>query len=131
MTAWKWLREASTPADRVLILILLLLLPVLLWMNQSRAAGRTVQIFEGKTLIAELPLDQDRRVTVEGPLGPTLVEIHDGRAHVVSSPCSGKQCIRAGWQEKAQDSAACVPNHVLVLIPGEAPGNQKLDAIAE
>ena len=131
MTAWKWLREASTPADRVLILILLLLLPVMLWMNQGRAAGRTVQIFQDKTLIAELPLDQDRRITVDGPIGPTLIEVHGGRAHVVSSPCSGKQCIRAGWLDKAQDSAACVPNHVLALIPGKAAVSQKLDAIAE
>ena len=131
MTVWQWLRNASTPADRMLILLLLLLLPVVLWMNQGRAAGKTVQIFQGKTLVMELPLKQDRHITIQGPLGPTVVEIHDGRARVVSSPCTGKQCIRAGWLSRAQDSAACVPNHVLVLIPGDADNSQRLDAIAE
>lgn len=132
MSALHWLRLATTPADRVLILALCLLLPLALWITQSRAAGRTVQIFQDRTLLAELPLAQDRRIRVPGPLGDTMVEIRDGQARVLSSPCQGKQCIRAGWLAHAHDSAACVPNHVLVLIPGDAGGDGKdFDAIAE
>ena len=63
------------------------------------------------------PLDEDRRVEFQGPLhGQTVVEIKDGRARFVSSPCRDKICIAAGWLEADQQWAACLPNRVFVQV---------------
>ncbi|MFP4301855.1 MAG: NusG domain II-containing protein [Spirochaetaceae bacterium] len=63
------------------------------------------------------PLDQDRTVEFEGPLhGHTVVEIEDGKARFVSSPCRDKICIAAGWLEEDQEWAACLPNRVFVQL---------------
>lgn len=129
-SALQWLRQASTPADRVLLLSLLVLLGLLFWYKEGRAAAETVQIYQGQRLFATLPLGQDRQIAVPGPLGDTWVEIRAGQARVLSSPCSGKQCIHAGWLRHAHDSAACIPNQVLLSVKGNA-GNQRLDAISE
>lgn len=60
-----------------------------------------------------------RTIQVEGPLGVTVVEVEGARAHVVSSPCPDKICIRMGWLERAGDYSACLPNRVLLEVGGE------------
>lgn len=63
------------------------------------------------------PLDQDRTLEFEGPLHDhTVVEIEDGKARFVSSPCRDKICIAAGWLEEDQQWAACLPNRVFVQV---------------
>lgn len=63
------------------------------------------------------PLDEDRTLEFEGPLHEhTVVEIKDGQARFVSSPCRDKICIAAGWLERDQQWAACLPNRVFVQV---------------
>lgn len=64
------------------------------------------------------PLDEDREVAVEGPLGTTYVHIHDGHAAVVESPCPNKLCIQAGELDENGEWSACMPNKVFVQIEG-------------
>lgn len=73
--------------------------------------------------ISVQPLEAGKHYTidVEGPLGATVVEIDGMRAHVVSSPCPDKLCVKMGWLERPGEYAACLPNRVLaeVLSPDE------------
>ena len=63
------------------------------------------------------PLEEDRTLEFEGPLHEhTVVEIEDGKARFVSSPCRDKICIGAGWLEEDQQWAACLPNRVFVQV---------------
>ncbi len=70
-------------------------------------------------------LEEDRRVEVEGPLGTTYVEIHEGHAAIVKSPCPNKLCIQAGELHNNGDWSACMPNKVFVQIEG----GQKQDEV--
>lgn len=63
-------------------------------------------------------LDEDRQVAAEGPLGTTYIEIQDGHAAVVESPCPNKLCIQAGDLHEHGDWSACMPNKVFVDIEG-------------
>ena len=63
-------------------------------------------------------LDKDRRIAVEGPIGTTYVEIHDGHAAIVESPCPNKLCIQAGRLYDHGDWSACMPNRIFVRIEG-------------
>ena len=64
------------------------------------------------------PLDEDREVAVEGPLGTTYVHIHDGHAAVIDSPCPNKLCVQAGELDENGEWSACMPNKVFVQIEG-------------
>lgn len=86
----------------------------------------TVRVTQGTQDPVDYPAWEDRRVTVSGPLGETIIEIHDDRARIVRSPCRRKICIRAGWLTAAGDVAACVPNRVSVALLGADP---RFDAI--
>jgi hypothetical protein len=71
-----------------------------------RAAGR-VSLF---------PLDADETVTVQGPLGPTVLALRERSARALSSPCANKTCIAAGSISRAGEWLACLPNEVIVTV---------------
>jgi len=64
------------------------------------------------------PLESEETVAVPGPLGNTIIRIHDNQAWVESSPCNNKVCIAAGHLRRHGEFAACLPNFVLVMIEG-------------
>jgi hypothetical protein len=63
-------------------------------------------------------LEAEERVSVAGSIGETIVEIRNGRAAIVSSPCNGQTCVAAGEINKNGQWAACLPNRVFILIEG-------------
>ncbi len=64
------------------------------------------------------PLDQDRTLSVRGPLGDTVVELRGGQARVLSSPCTEKICVRTGAIARPGQWIACLPNRVFLDIQG-------------
>ncbi|MDR1104879.1 MAG: NusG domain II-containing protein, partial [Treponema sp.] len=64
------------------------------------------------------PLAAAERLAVPGPLGETMVEIRDGRARIVSSPCMNQICVAAGAVHTPGQWTACLPNRVMVSISG-------------
>ena len=72
---------------------------------------------DGK-LVTEIDLAVKKLVTVEGPLGPTVIAIDTGRARVVSDPSPRQYCVLQGWLARAGDIAICAPNRVSIQITG-------------
>jgi hypothetical protein len=68
------------------------------------------------------PLDQDRTLSVRGPLGDTVVELRGGQARVLSSPCREQICVRAGAIARPGQWIACLPNRVFLDIQGSSRG---------
>ncbi|MDR3138813.1 MAG: NusG domain II-containing protein [Treponema sp.] len=67
------------------------------------------------------PRDAAETVAVPGPLGDTVVELRDGSARVIASPCANQTCIAAGAVRSHGQWIACLPNRVLVSV---AAGDQ-------
>ena len=63
-------------------------------------------------------INAEETLSAAGPLGETLVSIHEGRPAIVSSPCSGQICVAAGRLHRSGQWVACLPNRVFVLIQG-------------
>lgn len=63
-----------------------------------------------------LPLDKNEKLTIEGPIGKTIVTVNDGTAHVSDSDCRDKICISMGEITHSPDWIACLPNRVFVRI---------------
>jgi len=75
-------------------------------------------VIEGSGRRWVYPLDAEETIAVPGPLGNTVVRIHDSQAWVESSPCDNKTCVHAGKLRSGWNFAACLPNSVLVMIAG-------------
>ena len=120
------LLSGTTSADRVLFLLLLLLsLSGFLFVKEVLPHGSTVQIEVNGRPSYILPLDEDRTVSVEGPLGKTLIEIKERRVRVTDSPCRNKLCIRQGWVRSG--TIICLPNRVVITV-GDHDKSTTVDA---
>ena len=100
-----------TPADWVVLLLVIALLPLLYiryWGDQGPATA--VRISASGQPDITLPLTSERRISVR----------------FVSSPCRGKQCVHSGWLSHSGEVAACLPNGIMVSVIGR---NRQFDSI--
>ena len=99
------------------------------WSAADRNGTAMVEIrASGETYL--MPLSSDGRLVVEGPVGETVVEIHDGTAYVVDSDCRDRLCVSMGGISKAPGWIACLPNRVFVTITGGSDAENEADAVA-
>ena len=54
-----------------------------------------------------------------GPIGITEIEIKDGKARVISSPCPNGTCMSAGWS----DVLCCLPNRIIATTGNSSEGD--------
>ena len=73
------------------------------------------------------PINENRKISVNGPLGVTDVVIRDGEVWIKDSPCKNKICIKMGKIKRPGEQVICVPNRVVVEIIGKG-GN--IDAVS-
>jgi hypothetical protein len=59
--------------------------------------------------------------TVNGRIGPCIVEVSGKKIRMREAPCPDRICVRQGWIERAGESVVCVPGEVLIRIEGAAP----------
>ncbi len=109
----------ATLGDKILI-VFFVLLNVLLFMNmETRTAGDWVVIEVNQREVSRHRLSENRVVPVKGKLGITEVEIEQGKARILHSPCKNKICIKAGDIQYADRLIACIPNRIVVRVIGE------------
>ena len=70
------------------------------------AGSQTYDLFSHQTL------------SIKGEQGDSIIQIDQGKVRFVSSPCSTKQCVLAGWQDQLHDVVACLPNGVSITLLG-------------
>lgn len=102
------------------------------WQWADSSPGGAVEIHVENRLWGQYPLHTDRNVSVPGNIGESQLEIQDAQVRFLSSPCRNKVCLHSGWQSRAGQATACLPNRISILVTGEeesdAPGPQN-DAI--
>lgn len=114
-------------ADKVLLLVVIALLPALyLSAWQNRQAGDSIVVWSEHHGSKTYDLEQDASISIKGRLGMSRIEISNGKARFIHSPCKGKLCIQHGWVQHQGDFVACLPNRVSVEV---SSGKQRFDAI--
>ena len=80
----------------------------------SSSAGSILEVnTDGKEYAYSLSDDGIHSFT--GPLGETVIEIKDGKARVISSPCPNGICMKSGWSS----TLCCLPNRVIAVSSSE------------
>lgn len=111
--------------DVLLLSLVLALAAVLLgfsyWRTHSAAPGAVVVITNTAANTQQTyPLNKDAVLKVKGVVGESVIEIKDGRARFVSSPCQDQICVQVfGWIEKEYQLSFCSPNQILLQIKKE------------
>ncbi len=116
-----------TRADWMLLAAIAILLPAVYlatWIPSTEGTEITIQ--SGRNSPLTLSLSHDRRVRIAGRLGDSVIEIRQGEAHFLSSPCTSKICVHSGWLHETGEFAACLPNGVSFTVAG---GQRRFDAI--
>jgi hypothetical protein len=90
-----------------------------------RGTPQAIVEASGQTWI--YPLDRDLEVTVEGPVGPTVISIHAGGIRVASASCRDKVCVSMGTISRPGSWIACLPNRLFIRIRGT---DAEIDATA-
>lgn len=125
---WRTVNRYLTWGDYIVIGLVLLgaAATVSLLRRPVEAGGQWALVrLEGK-IVEQLPLTEDREITIIGPAGETVIQVHAGRVRVVESPGPQQVCVRQGWIQKPGEALICVPNRVTI----EIPGNAGIDAIS-
>jgi len=116
-----------TRADWLVVLLATALLPVLyakLWF--STGYGQQAGIWVDGREVEVVSLDDARTLQVQGPLGTSILEVHEHGIRFVQSPCRNKVCVHEGWLKTTGGMLACLPNRITVRILGADP---RFDAI--
>ncbi|MEZ5672062.1 MAG: NusG domain II-containing protein [Thiotrichaceae bacterium] len=118
-----------TFADMVILglsLLILLWLYSYYWIGNSAQADYAI-IMVDHEISQRIELNHDQIVKVRGILGETVLQVEAGKIRVIASPCTGKQCIHAGWLHISGDFTACLPNRVSIEVHSRA--KNQYDAI--
>jgi hypothetical protein len=74
------------------------------------------------------PLNAAETIRVKGPLGDSVIEIREGQARFLSSPCINQTCVAAGHIHRQGQWTVCLPNKVFLYIEGTNDENPQRGA---
>jgi hypothetical protein len=119
----------TTLADRLLFLFLITLSIAGIFVSRDALSQGSDVIVEvdGKPAYT-LPLSVDRLLSVDGPYGPTLIEIEGQKVRVKETHCRNQICVREGWIAKGV--IVCLPNKLVIIVGGSKKDERHgIDAI--
>ena len=70
---------------------------------------------------ARLNLFHNQDIYAPGLLGDSHIQVFDGQARFINSPCPNKLCVHTGWIKQGGENATCLPNRVSLQILGSDP----------
>jgi hypothetical protein len=88
--------------------------------------GDTAVIRAAGKVVRTTALTHAQRLSVDGPLGTTQIEIEPGRARVAADPSPRQLCVKQGWLTRSGEAALCLPNQVSLEIRGRSPSHDTL-----
>lgn len=110
--------KAFRLGDCVLILLSTLFVIWLYTYLWHHAPAKHVSIMQGNTVVGHYSLNQTRDIHVKGALGESVIQIVNGRARFLKSPCTNQYCVHQGWLSRAGQAAICLPNALILQLSG-------------
>jgi len=119
-------RRAPTPGDFVVLVLLVAALPLVAAIGRPSGTGHIlhVQVASQPVQVFDVRIDQD--VTLDGPVGRSVLRIRGGEAWIATAPCRDRVCQRLGHLHAPGRALVCVPNRIIVRFA--SPGGD-VDAV--
>jgi hypothetical protein len=110
------LRTKFFIGDSIIILISLIFIIFTFKTLWHFETGSVVRVnFQGNTY-GNFSLFQDKKISLIGKEGESIIEIKEGRARFKSSPCKNQYCVQQGWIHLSGQILICIPNEVSIEI---------------
>ena len=101
--------------------VVLAIAAVLLAVRSHNATGGklTAQLIYGDAnAVMDIPLEKDETYSVDTGYYTVHIEVKDGRARFIESPCPDHICEGFGWLSAEDQTATCLPARaVLTIVP--------------
>jgi hypothetical protein len=89
--------------------------------------GSVVQVnFKGEAY-GNFSLFQDKKISLIGKEGESVIEIKDGQARLKSAPCRNQYCVQQGWIRFTGQMLICIPNEISIEILGKTKAYDSLN----
>jgi len=89
--------------------------------------GSVVQVnFKGEAY-GNFSLFQDKKISLIGKEGESVIEIKDGQARLKSAPCRNQYCVQQGWISFTGQMLICIPNEISIEILGKTKAYDSLN----
>ena len=99
----------------IFALALLALIPA--W-NASTSGKTAIVTVKGEEA-ARLDLSKDQTISVEGSLGPVVIEVKEGKVAVIEENSPHHYCSFQGYTDNPSTPIICLPNETMVEIEGD------------
>jgi hypothetical protein len=100
--------------DIIIIIVALAITSFFLFKGSTNKASTITVECNGD--VYRYSLENDQIITLEGAIGPTILEIKDHSVAITESPCQNQTCVHTGWIKNPNSFIACVPGKILVTI---------------
>lgn len=117
-----------TRGDLLLVLIAMGLIGLMythFW--QAPTTATWVEVRSADQPVQRYSLREPRRITIQGRVGNSVLEVREGAVRFRSGPCRNQVCVHSGWLRHGGDTAACLPNRVSIRLIG---GEQEIDGVS-
>ena len=115
------MKNKKLPTNLLFAVVILAIAAVLLVVRRVHASGsglRAELIYGDNNTTMNLPLDVDETYDVDTGYYTVHIQIKDGAARFVDSPCPDHICEGFGWLSNEVQTATCLPARaVLTIVP--------------
>ena len=119
-------RRAPTPGDFIVLIVLLAALPLVGALARPRGSTSLLSVQSGSQPAEIFDVRRDRDLTLDGPVGRTVLRIQGGEAWIAVAPCRDRICQRLGHLRRPGRALVCVPNRIIVRF---AAASGDVDAV--
>ena len=104
------------PLEYLLILVGITFCTLSILSATTRQDGTPLLILTSPTKEYIYPLDTDTTVQIPGLEGVSTIQIQQGQAQYLDSPCANKTCVAASPIHRNGEWSACLPNGIFMRV---------------
>lgn len=107
--------------DLIFAAVVLAAAGLLFWMRSAHQSGNTLEaelIYGDANTVQKFSLDKDATYDIDTGYLTVHIQVQDGAARFIDSPCPDHICENYGWIAQEDQSATCLPARaVLTIVP--------------
>lgn len=119
-------RKLFRKSDLIVIAAVLLLAAVLLIPGLLKKEKLVATVYADGEIIETIDLSAVSDGYTFSPKDGTQIQVENGKIRFLSAVCRDKLCVNSGWLTKNGQTAACLPERIVISVSG---GESSPDAL--